>query len=401
MTGRRQVSIGGFVALRPGQGHGRVDDDAAVPVRAERSSSATEAVDLSNVVPFMRPRAPEARHAPPVALPTDAARLPATGLAGERTRLAAFAAVSLAVHGALFMAFWREPEPLASIGVEVISAEIVLGATAPAGVAVTPGEQQLQAAASATDPAETDPQRAAEQKATEQPQNVPVGRAETAPEQTTMLERQADERLPDDNKAAPREERQAEPKRAIAMVESPDPDTATAAPREIPPDTTELSLLPQPEEKPVEPKPEPKPQAAAPTPVKNAKPARERRRVAAPTRERAAEQARASTPSTAANSVGIGRSNNATNYAGLVSAHLRRHQQYPAGARSRGDQGTASVTFTLDAGGRVTAARLARSSGVSSIDSEVTAMVRRASPFPAPPAGRSVSFTVPVNFRLN
>ncbi len=399
MTGRRQASIGELVPLRPG--HGRVDDDAAVPVRAERSSSAIEAVDLSNVVPFMRPRAPEARYAPPVALPTDAARLPATGLAGERTRLAAFAAVSLAVHGALFMAFWREPEPLASIGVEVISAEIVLGATAPAGVAVTPGEQQLQAAASATDPAETDPQRAAEQKATEQPQNVPVGRAETAPEQSTMLERQADERLPDDNKAAPREERQAEPKRAIAMVESPDPDTATAAPREIPPDTTELSLLPQPEEKPVEPKPEPKPQAAAPTPVKNAKPARERRRVAAPTRERAAEQARASTPSTAANSVGIGRSNNATNYAGLVSAHLRRHQQYPADARSRGDQGTASVTFTLDAGGRVTAARLARSSGVSSIDSEVTAMVRRASPFPAPPAGRSVSFTVPVNFRLN
>ncbi len=403
MTGRRQVSIGGFVALRPGQG--RVDDDAAVPVRAARSSSATEAVDLSNVVPFMRPRAPEARYAPPVALPTDAARLPATGLAGERTRLAAFAAVSLAVHGALFMAFWREPEPLASIGVEMITAEIVLGATAPAGVAVTPGEQQLQAAAAATDQAETDPQRAAEQKATEQPQNVPVGRAETAPEQSTMLERQADDRLPDDNKAAPREERQAEPKRAIAMVESPDPDTATAAPREIPPDTTELSLLPQPEEKPVEQKPEqkpePKPEAAAPEPVKNAKPAKERRRVAAPTRERAAEQARASTPSTAANSVGIGRSNNTTNYAGLVSAHLRRHQQYPADARSRGDQGTASVTFTLDAGGRVTAARLARSSGVSSIDSEVTAMVRRASPFPAPPAGRSVSFTVPVNFRLN
>jgi protein TonB len=400
MTGRRQASIGGFAPLRPG--HGRVDDDAAAPVRAEHPPSpAAGAVDPSNVIPFMRPRVPEAaRHAPQVALPTDAARLAAPG-AGERVRLAAFAAMSLAVHGALFMAFWREPEPLASIGVEVISAEIVLGATAPAGVAVTPGEQQLQAAASATDPAETDPQREAGQKATEQPQNVPVDRTETAPELTTTLERQADEPQPDDNKAAPREQRQAEPKRAIAMVESPDPDMATAAPREIPPDTTELSLLPQPEEKPVEQKPEPKPEAAAPKPVKNAKPARERRRVAAPTRERAAEQARASTPATAANNVGIGRSNDTTNYAGLVSAHLRRHQQYPADARSRGDQGTATVTFTLDAGGRVTAARLARSSGVSSIDSEVTAMVRRASPFPAPPAGRSVSFTVPVNFRLN
>ena len=126
----------------------------------------------------------------------------------------------------------------------------------------------------------------------------------------------------------------------------------------------------------------------------------ERRRIDAPTREKAAKQAKASAPS-APDGVGVGRSDNRTNYAGLVSAHLRRHQQYPPDARSRGDQGTATVSFSLDGGGRVTSARLVRSSGISSIDSEVTAMVRRASPFPAPPSGHSESFSVPVSFRLN
>ena len=141
--------------------------------------------------------------------------------------------------------------------------------------------------------------------------------------------------------------------------------------------------------------------APPPKPVKDAKPAKEARRIAAPTRENASREAKASTPSTAANNIGVGRSDNASNYPGLVSAHLRRHQQYPSDARGRGDQGTATVSFSLDGGGRVTSSRLARGSGYASLDQEVQAMVRRASPFPAPPGGRGQSFTVPVSFRLN
>ena len=394
MTGVRKLQGGELIELRPGQA--RVTPDAGVTVHASETS------DLANVIAFQRPRVAES-HAPDVVLPTDAARLPAPRLVGERARLVLFAALSLAVHGALFMVFWRDPEPLASIGIEVISAEIVLGATAPAGTAPTPGELELNAAKGATDPQQTDPQREAEQKATEQPQNVQVAREETAPEQTTTLERQADERLPDDNKAAPREERQqAERKPATAMVESATPDTATAAPREIPPDAMDVSLLPQPEEKPVEQKPKPThKQAAPPKPVKNAVQAPERRRIDAPTRDRATRETKASNPSTAANNVGVGRSSNDTNYRGLVSAHLARYKQYPADARSRGDGGTATVTFSLSGSGGVTSVRLTRGSGVASIDQEVQAMVRRASPFPAPPDGRSTSFTVPVSFRLN
>jgi protein TonB len=34
------------------------------------------------------------------------------------------------------------------------------------------------------------------------------------------------------------------------------------------------------------------------------------------------------------------------------------------------------------------------------LDQEILAMVRRASPFPAPPDGQPKSFTVPLNFNL-
>lgn len=402
MTGSRPVSFGELVLLR--SGHDRIGDlrDAALPVRTERAlSSAIETgTDLGNVVPFRRLRG-GARAVPEVVLPEDVARPVATSLTHDRVRLAAFAALSLGIHAGLFMAFWREPAPLASVGVEVISVAIVVGATAPAGVATTQGEQQVNSAA-APDPQPADPQREPETQTTEQPQEVPVATDEKAPEQKP-IERPAERPKPQElETAADPPPAHIDPKPAIAMVEGPKPEEATAKPKEIPPEATEVTLLPRPEEKPAEVKPAPKPvQAAPPNPVRNATQATERRRIEASTRERAAKQANASAPSTAANNIGVGRSDNAANYAGLVSAHLRRHQQYPADARSRGDQGTATVSFSLDGGGRVTSARLARGSGIASIDQEVQAMVRRASPFPAPPGGRPQSFTVPVSFRLN
>lgn len=398
----KRVSVGEIIPLRPG--HGRVDDllGAVVPVRPEPPQPANDTgADPGNIVPFSRARG--GRAAPAVALPTDAARLQRAGLPRERAQLAAFLVASLALHAGLLMALWREPPPLASIGLEVISVEIVVGATAPAGAAPTEGEQQNNTAA-APEREVTEAEKA-EEKATTQEQTVAVARQETAPEQKTEQPK-AQEAKPDEPKvesaAAPQEPAAAEQKPAVAMAETLTPDTATAKPQETPPPPTEVTLLPQREEKPVEKKVERKPvQAAPPKPVKDARPANESRRIAAPTRENAVREAKASTPSTAANNIGVGRSDNSSNYPGLVSAHLRRYQQYPSDARSRGDQGTATVSFSLDGGGRVTSARLARGSGIASIDQEVQAMVRRASPFPAPPGGRAQSFTVPVSFRLN
>jgi protein TonB len=383
MTGT--VSIGEVIPLPRNETDRAGDFGAVVPARAERAGQSSAAADSSNVIAFSRPRASDARNAPEVVLPADLARPPGAMAAHEWMRRVGGATLSLLVHGSLFAVLMREPPPLASIGLEVMSVEIVLGATAPAGVATAPGENQVQST-SAPEEKSTEVEQT-ESKATAQPQSVEVAKQETAPEQKTEQPKT--------------ETRPEEPKPSVAMLESPTPEIATAAPRETP-DTTEITLLPQPEDKPVEKKPDPKPvQAAPPKPVKDAKPAQEQRRTAAPTREKAAKEAKASMPSSQANNVGVGRSNNDTNYPGLVSAHLRRYQQYPADARGRGDQGTASVTFGISGSGGVTSVRLARSSGVGSIDQEVQAMVRRASPFPAPPGGRAQSFTVPVNFRLN
>jgi protein TonB len=395
--GLRQQRSDAFRVVE-GSGNGRGDRLAAVvPARLRESMPETIAPLLGNVVPFNRVRTGDT-HAPKVALPRDIARPASVRTFAEQIRHWSFITASVVIHGSIFAYFvLREPEPLASIGVEVISAELLLGATAPAGAEQTQGEAQVNSQA-ATDPQETKAETEAEQKATEQSQNVQVDREEMAPEQTATLERQADERAPQDNAAAPREETaQAEPKYSVAMVENPNtPDMATATPKEIPPDTNEISLLPQPEEKPVETKPEPKKlQAAPPKPVKDAKKAAERKRIDAATREKASKQAKASNPSTAANSVGVGRSSNDTNYRGVVWAHLARYKGSASGS------GTAIVAFTISGGGGVGGVRVTRSSGSPAVDQEAAAMVRRASPFPAPPGGGSRSFDIPVTYRAN
>jgi protein TonB len=79
-------------------------------------------------------------------------------------------------------------------------------------------------------------------------------------------------------------------------------------------------------------------------------------------------------------------------------AHLERRKRYPAGAQSRGEVGVASVRFTIDDSGNVLSVALARSSGYPELDEEVVALVRRASPVPAPPPGANKSITAPVRF---
>lgn len=341
-------------------------------LRATVSARAESALALDNVVPFARPGAND--NARNVLIPADLARVPANAGRNRMRRIVA-AALSVLAHGGLLaLLLLHEEPPLASIGIEVISVELVLGATAPAGAAVAPGENETQSI-SAPETQSTDTSEAA-QKATEQPQDIAVAEKETA----------------------------SEVKIEPPVSELPQQVEAAVAPQEQPPEPPVAIMEPQPE-KPVQKKPESKPevrkQAAPPKPVKEAAPAPERRRIAAPTQDRPAREAKASTPSSQANNVGVGRSSDDTNYRGLVAAHLARYKQYPADARSRGEGGTATVTFTVGGGGGVTAARLVRGSGVASIDAEVQAMVRRASPFPAPPAGRAQSFTVPVSFRLN
>jgi periplasmic protein TonB len=85
-----------------------------------------------------------------------------------------------------------------------------------------------------------------------------------------------------------------------------------------------------------------------------------------------------------------------------ISAALERAKRYPADAKSRGEQGTAVVAFSLDRAGRVLASRIARSSGFPALDQETLATVARASlpPAPAEHSGARFSFSVPIRFNI-
>jgi len=181
--------------------------------------------------------------------------------------------------------------------------------------------------------------------------------AEQQPAVTNQNERRQ-EKLVEDETPEPTEQK-------VTAVEE-----TIASRRELPPAKERNSEEPPPEPKPREP-PQPKPTQSAP-------------------------------PAAAANSIGRGRmSAGDANYHGLVAARLARMKRYPPEARRRREQGSAVVSFVIDAGGRVTSVRLVRGTGWAALDEEVQAMVHRASPFPPTPTGAEMSFSAPVSFRLN
>lgn len=85
---------------------------------------------------------------------------------------------------------------------------------------------------------------------------------------------------------------------------------------------------------------------------------------------------------------------------GRLIAHLNRHKRFPAGVRKAG---VVTVAVTLDRSGAVLSARLVKGSGEPALDDDAVALMKRASPLPAPPEevspGRAtISFAVPVDY---
>ncbi|MDX2235971.1 MAG: energy transducer TonB [Hyphomonadaceae bacterium] len=239
------------------------------------------------------------------------------------------------------MAVRERAAPL-SIGEQAITVEIVIGGDVAAGLAATPSE--AEAAQSATE--------TAEREEIERPQHA-AERAPVAPD-------------------PPREDAPVPVAEAPQPVEEPAPVVAVAVPEKT--------------DAPVERAPEVAPQAK---PEK--KPEKK-------SDKKSARTAAVSAP--ASSGVGRGRSDADVNYQGRIVAHLARHKRYPADARSRRDEGSAMVRFSIDGGGQVTAVAVTKASGFAALDRETEAMVRRASPFPAPPDGRPRTFSAPVSFRL-
>jgi periplasmic protein TonB len=86
-----------------------------------------------------------------------------------------------------------------------------------------------------------------------------------------------------------------------------------------------------------------------------------------------------------------------------VLSALDRNKQYPKDALKRYERGTARVLFSMDRAGRVLGCVVVESSGHAALDEEACNIVRRASPFPAPPneiKGDPVRLRVPIHFKL-
>lgn len=84
----------------------------------------------------------------------------------------------------------------------------------------------------------------------------------------------------------------------------------------------------------------------------------------------------------------------ATNYPDVVSRHL-------SGVRkpSMNRRGVSVVSFTISASGGLGRAGIARSSGVPKLDTAALDVIRRAAPFPPPPAGAKRTFSIQIDFR--
>ncbi len=82
---------------------------------------------------------------------------------------------------------------------------------------------------------------------------------------------------------------------------------------------------------------------------------------------------------------------------------LERNKRYPSAAQARHQQGTAQLAFSIDRSGRLTSSRILRSSGSTLLDNATLELVRRAQPFPPPPAeipGGVISLSVPIKFNI-
>jgi protein TonB len=86
----------------------------------------------------------------------------------------------------------------------------------------------------------------------------------------------------------------------------------------------------------------------------------------------------------------------------VESAGAHRSKVWAKLARSKpraGQRGSATVSFTIGAGGALRSARVAKSSGNARLDQMALATVRKAAPFPPPSSLSGASYSIRIDFR--
>jgi len=174
----------------------------------------------------------------------------------------------------------------------------------------------------------------------------------------------------------------------------PEPQPVVEAPSTPPLDNPLPEIPPSPAPKPaaVLPKPPPKAKAKA-KPVEHPPQAEPER----PLPPAAAQPAPVTTPP-AVNS-GAAR----TSWPAQLVGWLGRYKRYPHLAQEQHQEGVVSLRFTMDRSGHVLAAQIDKGSGFPLLDEEVSALIQRAQPLPAPPPevpGAQITLTLPVEFSL-
>jgi TonB family protein len=319
----------------------------------------------------------------------------------ERYWLLCMLAASAAMHATAFFVFDRAPPPLASVGVESMSVEIVLGSNAAAGFATKPtqSEASVDAAAATGKTAEVVKAETAREAAEVRDQATPIAPdpiamdASAVPAETKPMRQVADLQRSAAETAAqavpPAAAVTAPPLLASENLHAVAEAAATATAAEVRPESAKPKVVTA--------SPKPKPTDTTSSPKRRGEPRRAGSKQGKDARTR---EGRASVASVASSGIGRGRSDADSNYRGIVAAQLARHKNFPPDARRNGDHGSAVVSFGIDGDGRVTAVTLVRATGFASLDREAQAMVRRASPFPPPPARHAMRFTVPVSFDI-
>ncbi len=90
-------------------------------------------------------------------------------------------------------------------------------------------------------------------------------------------------------------------------------------------------------------------------------------------------------------------------YFGKLKAWLNQHKKYPVAAKKEKQQGTVTVTFTIDRNGRLLASRVEKSSGNTVLDNAALELLRKASPLPRMPETMpqaQLVVTLPVEYSL-
>jgi protein TonB len=202
--------------------HATERKDPVDPARAQ--------AEISNVVLFPRPPLNGTTESAPaiVSVPGDRVLRMASALRG-RALYGVLLVVSLAVHATFLVFLNREPVPAPSLGEEVISVEIVVGANTQAGNAERPSDADTDNPAIEPDTEKPPTETAQDAKPEEKPAEPETARAAEEPQET------AAEVVPSIVAVAPEERAQEKPVRetisrepALHPVATPKPKTPAA-----------------------------------------------------------------------------------------------------------------------------------------------------------------------------